>query len=189
MKPLTLLLGLIAVLAAATKTPVIETAATATTANVAQAVITFADLAEGEELFMRLVRSGCFHHQAYEFTFHRGETFTVEITEIEERRPHPDNAYERVGSRRIGDIALTGAEIRKLDQMLKYYRCARKASSTNSCEVWITRRKEGKTSVTEYLSDCSTTEANGESVGSLMDLIGLARVRQDFPNLEWIYRP
>ena len=188
MKPLTILLALIAALAAATTPPLPKTAAWETTANAADKVIMFSDLAEGDELFVKLVLSGCFHHSAYEFTFRRGKSFTVEIAQIEEKRLRPDKEYERISSRRIGDLTLTDAEVKELDQMLTYYRSGPRGSGSHFCELWLTPRREGETSATEYLSDSSPTEANRTSRGSLMDLIGRARVRRELPSLEWIYR-
>ena len=188
MKPLALLLALIAALAAATAPQPPETAAWETTANAADKVVIFSDLAEGDELFVKLVLSGCFHHSVYEFTFRRGKSFSVEIVQIEEKRLRPDKEYERISSQRIGDLALTDAEVKELDQMLTHYRSGPRGSGSHFCELWLTPRREGETSATEYLSDSSPTEANRTSRGSLMDLIGRARVRREHPSLEWIYR-
>lgn len=188
MKPLALLLALIAALAVATAPQSPGTAAWEPTANAADKVITLSNMAEGDELFVKLVESGCFHHSAYEFTFRRGKSFTVEIAQIEEERPRPDKEYERISSQRIGDLALTDAEIKKLDQMLTYYRSDPRGASTNSREIWLTPRRAGEVSATEYLRDSSSTEENRTSRASLMDLIGRARVRRELPSLEWIYR-
>jgi hypothetical protein len=129
------------------------------------------NLQSGHTLRVRYESTGCFHFNAYEFDFVGGPVVSVNITKVERKLDKKRVCY--VDSRRVpmGSLTLGSQDIRKLDNLISYYRSKPHGFCTTVDDVKILHYVGKKIISSESYSDASCTTHDMKDVVTFNQLI------------------
>ncbi len=146
-------------------------ASTSVPARADDGVVTFATLSASDELKMTYATRGCFHDRTYDLTFRRAGVLTVLIEEVTFAWTD-QKEYLRVGVRKLGDTALTEADVAGLDRLIRFYRTNQeRGSRTFSHAIDLSQLRDGKTVAKEHFYDAACASCNKADLLSIQSLV------------------
>jgi hypothetical protein len=124
-------------------------------AAAADQVAAFSSLPTGDELEMTFSTDGCFHSALYELRFSRSPGANVSIVQVQFEWSEKLKSVVSTKRVTLGDLTLSEADVRGLDNLLQFYRSARHNGCTTVEKLSIAQRHDGKITAREQFIDGS----------------------------------
>lgn len=130
--------------------------------HAAEKVATFSSLPATDTLEVRFTSSGCFHFYTFDFLFHRGAASSVTVVSVTQQWSVKKKKYIDKSREKLGNVQLTDADLKGLDELLNFYRSQPGGGCTTVDHITVSQLRDGKAVATEQFVDgsCATHRTN-----------------------------
>lgn len=136
----------------ATATIIVAISCLLSHAIAADKVANFSSLPAGEMTFST---GGCFHFARYELKFRRSPDANLNVVQVLYEWSEKSKSIVATNRVNLGDLKLSKADVRGLDNLLQFYRSSPHGRCTTVETLSIAQRHEGKVTAKEKFTDPS----------------------------------
>jgi len=131
-------------------------------AHAADKIATFSSLPTSDSLEVRFTSGGCFHFYTYDFVFRHGAKSSVSVASVTLQWSEKKKQYSEKSREKLGQVHLTDADLKGLDELLRFYRSQPGGGCTTVDTITVSQSRDGKTIATEQFVDgsCRTHTKN-----------------------------
>ncbi len=136
-------------------------------AHATDTIATFSSLPTSDSLEIRFTSRGCFHFYTYDFVFRHA---SVSVASVTQQWSKKKQQYIETSREMLGQVQLTDADIKRLDELLRFYRSQRDNGCTTVDTITFSQLRDGKTIATEQFVDGSCSIDTTNSFATLPEI-------------------